>query len=41
LMVRYLLDNDIHTIAGLKGFNIDQYRFSEEMSSGNDLFFTR
>jgi cytoplasmic iron level regulating protein YaaA (DUF328/UPF0246 family) len=41
LMVRYLLDNDIHTIAGLKGFNIDRYRFSEEMSSGNDLFFTR
>ena len=41
LMVRYIIQNDITTIAGLKGFNVDKYRFSEEMSEGNDLVFTR
>ncbi|ARV07748.1 hypothetical protein BTO04_14055 [Polaribacter sp. SA4-10] len=41
LMVRYIIDNNLKTIEDLKGFNVDNYRFSEEMSSGNDLFFTR
>ena len=41
LMVRYIILNDITTIDGLKGFNIDKYRFSEDLSSGNDLVFTR
>jgi len=41
LMVRYIIDNNVKTIEELKGFNIDEYRFSEEMSSGNDLVFTR
>ncbi|WP_299064936.1 peroxide stress protein YaaA [uncultured Polaribacter sp.] len=41
LMVRYIIENDVKTIEGLKGFNVDKYRFSEEMSSGNDLVFTR
>jgi len=41
LMVRYIIDNNVNTIEGLKGFNVDKYRFSEEMSSGNDLVFTR
>jgi len=41
LMVRYLIDNNIKTIEGLKGFNKDRYRFSEEMSLGNELVFTR
>ncbi|MEE9408662.1 MAG: peroxide stress protein YaaA [Polaribacter sp.] len=41
LMVRYIIENNIKTIDGLKGFNVDKYRFSEEMSSGNDLVFTR
>jgi cytoplasmic iron level regulating protein YaaA (DUF328/UPF0246 family) len=41
LMVRYIIDNDVNTIEELKGFNSDTYRFSEEMSSGNDLVFTR
>jgi cytoplasmic iron level regulating protein YaaA (DUF328/UPF0246 family) len=40
-MVRYILDNNINTIEGLKGFNVDKYRFSEELSSENDLVFTR
>jgi cytoplasmic iron level regulating protein YaaA (DUF328/UPF0246 family) len=41
LMVRYIIDNNVNTIEELKGFNEDTYRFSEEMSSGNDLVFTR
>ncbi|WP_299061800.1 peroxide stress protein YaaA [uncultured Polaribacter sp.] len=41
LMVRYIIDNNVNTIDGLKGFNVDKYRFSEELSAGNDLVFTR
>jgi cytoplasmic iron level regulating protein YaaA (DUF328/UPF0246 family) len=41
LMVRYIIDNNVKTIEDLKGFNVDKYRFSEEMSDGNDLVFTR
>lgn len=40
-MVRYIIDNNVKTIEELKGFDVDNYRFSEEMSSGNDLVFTR
>lgn len=41
LMVRYIIDYNVKTIEELKGFNVDRYRFSEELSSGNDLIFTR
>jgi len=41
LMVRYIIDNNSTTIEGLKGFNIDNYRFSEEMSTETELMFTR
>ncbi len=41
LMVRYIIDNNITTIEGLKGFNIDGYGFSESMSTETELFFTR
>lgn len=41
LMVRYIIDNNVKTIEELKGFDIDNYRFSEEMSEGNELVFTR
>jgi cytoplasmic iron level regulating protein YaaA (DUF328/UPF0246 family) len=41
LMVRYILDHNVKTIEELKGFNVNTYRFSEEMSSGNNLVFTR
>ncbi|WP_299012288.1 peroxide stress protein YaaA [uncultured Polaribacter sp.] len=40
-MVRYIIENNAETIEDLKGFNIENYRFSEELSSGNDLVFTR
>jgi cytoplasmic iron level regulating protein YaaA (DUF328/UPF0246 family) len=40
-MVRYIIDNNVKTIEDLKGFNVENYRFSEEMSEGNELVFTR
>ena len=41
LMVRYILENDITTIEGLKDFNIERYRFSTALSSETELVFTR
>ena len=41
LMVRYIIDHNVTTIDELKNFNVDKYRFSEEMSSENELIFTR
>ena len=41
LMVRYIIDNNVNTIEQLKGFDVDGYRFSEEMSTETDLVFTR
>lgn len=41
LMVRYIIENNVNTLEELKGFNVEGYGFSEEMSSGNELVFTR
>ena len=41
LMVRYIIDNDIETLDGLKGFNYEGYQFDENLSKGNTLVFTR
>ncbi|APZ44877.1 peroxide stress protein YaaA [Polaribacter reichenbachii] len=41
LMVRYIIENNVKTIDDLKGFNVDKYRFSEEMSTDTELVFTR
>ncbi|OSY88344.1 hypothetical protein WH52_06160 [Tenacibaculum holothuriorum] len=41
LMVRYIVDDNITTLEGLKSFNIDGYGFSEEMSTDTELVFTR
>ncbi|NRB61062.1 MAG: peroxide stress protein YaaA [Winogradskyella sp.] len=41
LMTRYIIDTDAKTIEDVKGFNYDNYGFSEELSSNNELFFTR
>ena len=41
LMVRYIIDHNITTIDGLKGFNIEKYGFSQEMSTETELVFTR
>lgn len=41
LMVRYIIENNIKTIDGLKHFDVENYRFDENMSSKNELVFTR
>ena len=41
LMVRYIIDNNIKTLEELKGFDVDGYGFSEEMSTETELVFTR
>ncbi|CAM1339948.1 peroxide stress protein YaaA [Tenacibaculum aestuarii] len=41
LMVRYIIDNNIETLEELKGFDVEGYGFSQEMSTENELVFTR
>ena len=41
LMVRYIIDNQVKTIDDLKHFDEENYRFEENMSSENELVFTR
>ena len=41
LMTRYILDNNAQSVDDLKGFNTNGYGFSEQMSSSNELVFTR
>lgn len=41
LMTRYIIDTDAKTIDDVKGFNYENYGFSEELSSENELVFTR
>ncbi len=41
LMVRYILDNNCKTIEDLKSFNVENYRFDQNLSEGNHLVFTR
>lgn len=41
LMARYIIDNNCKTIEDIKGFNIDNYRFTENLSSETELVFTR
>jgi hypothetical protein len=41
LMTRYIVDNNINSIEGIKGFNSDGYLFTEALSFDNELIFTR
>ncbi|MGQ3679357.1 MAG: peroxide stress protein YaaA [Tenacibaculum sp.] len=41
LMVRYIIDNNVETLEELKGFDVEGYGFSEEMSTETELVFTR
>lgn len=41
LMVRYIVDNDIDTIEGLKNFDYEGYAFDANLSTATDLVFTR
>ncbi|MBY5959753.1 peroxide stress protein YaaA [Membranicola marinus] len=40
-MARYILRNQIEEKEDLKGFDLDGYAFNEELSSENELFFTK
>jgi uncharacterized protein len=41
MMVRYIVDNNIETIDGLKGFDSGGYAFDAQLSTDTDLVFTR
>jgi cytoplasmic iron level regulating protein YaaA (DUF328/UPF0246 family) len=41
MMVRYIIDNNVETIEGLKGFDTERYRFDANLSSETELVFTR
>lgn len=41
LMVRYIIDNNIENVEDLKGFDYDNYAFDSNLSSTNQLVFTR
>ncbi len=41
LMVRYIIQNKITDIEGLKGFNYKNYAYDENLSGSNELVFTR
>lgn len=40
-MTRYIIEKDAKTLDDLKGFNYEGYGYSEELSNGNELVFTR
>jgi len=40
-MVRYIIDNDINTVEGLKGFTTEGYAFDANLSTDTELVFTR
>lgn len=41
MMVRYIVDHDIETVEGLKGFNTDGYALDSNLSTETELVFTR
>jgi hypothetical protein len=41
LMTRFIIDTNAKTSDDIKGFNYENYRFSDELSSENELVFTR
>jgi uncharacterized protein len=41
MMVRYIIDKNVKTLRGLKGFNYEGYAFDAKLSKGNTLVFTR
>lgn len=41
MMVRYIIDKNIRSLSGLKGFDYDGYKYDAKLSKGNKLVFTR
>lgn len=41
MMVRYIMDKNIRSVSGLKGFDYDGYHYDSKLSKGNTLVFVR
>ncbi|GGB80032.1 UPF0246 protein [Flavobacterium suaedae] len=41
MMVRYIIDKNVRSLNGIKGFDYDGYSFDAKLSKGNKLVFTR
>lgn len=41
LMVRYIVDHRIDSVDGLKGFHVNGYAYDDNLSTENELIFTR
>lgn len=41
MMVRYIIDHNVKTLKGIKGFDYDGYKFDPKLSKENTLVFTR
>nr|WP_321246788.1 peroxide stress protein YaaA [uncultured Psychroserpens sp.] len=41
LMTRFVIDTNAKTIEDVKGFSLENYRYTEDLSSDNELVFTR
>jgi cytoplasmic iron level regulating protein YaaA (DUF328/UPF0246 family) len=41
LMARYIIQNKITQVEGIKGFDLAGYQYDETLSKGNDWVFTR
>jgi len=41
LMARYIIDHQINKLDDIKAFDFEDYRFTESLSSGKELVFTR
>ncbi|PID69206.1 MAG: hypothetical protein CR989_02950 [Flavobacteriales bacterium] len=41
LMVRYIINNNITSVEGLKGFDLENYGYDDNLSSEKELVFTR
>ena len=40
-MARYIINTNAKTLDDIKGFDYENYRFSESLSTENNLVFTR
>lgn len=41
MMVRYIIDHEVNSLEGLKGFNYEGYNYDDSLSTQNKLVFTR
>jgi hypothetical protein len=41
MMVRYIIESEAETVDDLKGFNYEGYGFDDNLSSAQNLVFTR